>query len=955
VPALAQDDDDEETFIVTGSRIARSDVTSENPVTIISGDALRSTGMSNLGESLRQTLAAGSGGFNQSSILSGGGATSIDLRNLGANRVLLLINGRRVADFADSLANRAGDLSLIPTAMVERVEILRDGASTAYGADAVSGVVNVILKSEFEGLTVSSLVGISHEGDGEQVTLSTTMGGNFERGNIVVSLEYRFNDEVMQHDREFAFPAISSLGSSYNNGSFFSPGGVLFATDTLFSTTGITCTIPKAFGGDETTVIGGAFPPFSNLFAALSNCPSFLSAPAGNGRNSPTRYDYSLQQNMFGGSQIFGAAFYGTYDITDNVTAFMEFQANNRESNFRLDGNPGLFTVSGNNPYLQAAGLVNPFQADPDGNPLTADGLAAGTLLIRPTTTVGPRQSTIDATILRSVTGLQGDDLFGRFSWEVSYLWTKLNSQVLTNSVYNPVRWSRIMDPAACRTPQQNLDIAALGGAGSLIFGVGDPSGLCDAALVAAGKGSFTLTTSDDALDPLRPGSWSESEIAYFRQRAISTSVFETSNWFASISGEIVDLPAGPLGFAVGYEFREEQGFNKPDSVTEAGESVANQVFTTSGAYDVSEFFGELNIPILSGMQWAEELTVNLQGRWFDYSNFGDDTVWKVGVNYQLNPDLRFRFSQGTAFRAPTIVNLFGGGTASFDFYTDPCDASSPLQADPNVVANCAFDGVPGGYVQFAGQVNVLAGSNPNLEPETADTLSFGIAFTPRFLPNLSATIDWWQISLENLITRPTTDSIIDNCLQATSNAAFIACRTWVRHPNPTNSQPLGIVNQLVNSASVRTDGLDWQINYFWDQMGGVFTLTHGGTYVFENTFYPGEGGADDRGSIPMFKANAVLDYARNDWSVQWQMNIVGDTDDPRFDGINRFSYDGPEEHVTHTVRGRYQYNNYAFLMGVSNLFDEEPPYVFGTGNNTDLFTYSGMGRYYFARVTADF
>ncbi len=919
VPALAQDDDDEETFVITGSRIARSDVASENPVTIVSGEELRSTGLSNLGESLRQTLAAGSGGFNQSSILSGGGATSIDLRNLGANRVLILVNGRRMADFADSLANRAGDLSLIPTAMVERVEILRDGASTAYGADAVSGVVNVILKEEYDGLTISSLAGISTYGDGEQVTISATMGGNFERGNIVASLEYRFSDEVKQHDRDWALPTLSSLGNSYNNGSFFTPGGVFFGLSAGGSTTGITCTIPKAMGGDETTVIGGAgFPAF---LPALTQCPSFQRATpeaGGNGRGNGeiTRYDYGLRQDLQGASQIFGAAFYGTYDINDSITAFMEFQANQRESDFHLDGNPGFVSVSGNNPFLIAAGLNG------------------GSLAIRPTTTVGPRTSTIEATILRSVAGFRGDDLFGRFSWELSYLWTKLNSNVIVDSVYNPTRMSRIFDPVACAA---------------------DPSGLCDAALVGGGGGSSTTTTSDDAISPLSPGTWAESEIAYFRQTSLSNSIFETNNIFASVSGDIVDLPAGPLAFAAGYEFREEQGFNKPDSVTESGESIANQVFTTEGSYDVSEFFGELNIPVLSGMQWAEELTVNLQGRWFDYSNFGDDTVWKVGVNYQVTPDIRFRFNQGTAFRAPTIVNLFGGGTASFDFYSDPCAAGSASQSDPDVIPNCLADGInPFTSVQFAGQTQVLSGSNAALEPETADTMSLGVILTPGFLPNLSATIDWWQISIENLISRPASDSIFDACYAGAQVLADPACARFTR--NPVTGQPIGLVNRLSNTAGgVRTDGLDWTVRYFWDMLGGVFSLSHAGTYVMENTFLPGEGGANDRGSIPQFKSTNSLTYERNNWSVTWGARIVGDMDDPDFNGVNRLGYDGPEEQVLHDIRGRYQYNNYAFLVGVRNIFDEEPPYVFASGNNTDLFTYNPIGRYFFARVTADF
>ena len=235
--------------------------------------------------------------------------------------------------------------------------------------------------------------------------------------------------------------------------------------------------------------------------------------------------------------------------------------------------------------------------------------------------------------------------------------------------------------------------------------------------------------------------------------------------------------------------------------------------------------------------------------------------------------------------------------------------------------------------------------------------MSVGVIFTPEFLPNFQATVDWWQIELENLITRPTSDSVIDSCYNQPAGSAAAdlgACGRFSRHP--VTLLPVGLVNRLTNSTgSTRTDGLDWSMSYFWDQMGGTFTLSHEGTYVFENTFAPGHGGANNRGSIPMFKANAGLSYQRNNWSVRWRMNVIGDMDDPRYNGFNAFNYDGPEAHIWHSVSGRYQWNNYTFLAGVNNVFDEMPPYVFGTGNNSDLFSYNAMGRYYFARISADF
>ncbi len=939
VPALAQDDDDEETFVITGSRISRTDVNSENPVTIFSGDELRSNGMQNLGESLRQALSTGSGGFNNSSTLSGGGSSSIDLRNFGANRVLILINGRRVAPFTDSLTNLSGDLSLIPISMVDRVEILRDGASTTYGSDAITGVVNIILRDDFEGLTTSVMGGISTHGDAEQVQVSATMGGNFARGNMIASMEYRTVDNVRNADRDWAIPTITSFGdSTYTNGSFFSPGG------TLLSTVGgwpIWCTEPKQFGGDEVTDIfdnagfdiGGGIGAWSGGWDA---CPAGRDQwEAGRGAG-PERYDWAIRQDILNQQSVFSAAFYGTYDVTDWATAFMEFEASARESNSRLDGNPGSFgtalitqgsVVPYTNPYLDAdlAAAMDPANG----------GAGQAIFAFRPSSTVGVRQNIQETILLRTVVGLTGDDLFGRFSWELSYLWTQNRGNAFTNSVWNVDRWNRIADPDACMADT-----------------------LCSLALTEAGKGPATTTTSDDALDAIRPGNWAPSEVDYFRQNTVSTTDFETVNWFGLVSGDIVDLPAGPLAFAAGWEFREEQGFNKPDPVTESGESVANGVGTTNGSFNVTEFFGEVNIPLLSGLNdgflRTESLDVNLQARWFDYSTFGDDTTWKVGVNWQITPDVRFRYSQGTAFRAPDVTESFGGNVTSFDFFTDPCAAPT----DATVEANCIADGIanPSSFTQISPQYAVTRGSNPNLGPETADTLSLGLIFTPTFLPGLTATFDWWQIQVESFIGGSSSDSIVDLCYTDSTPGTLDNpnCDLFFR-------SPIGAINGLVNLPSnldgaVRTDGLDWRITYFWDQLGGTFTADLQGTYVFENSFFPGEGGANGNGgSITQFESIARLDYERNNYTVTWRTRVVGDMDDPDANGNNVFGYDGPEEHIEHDIRGVYQWNNYSFLVGVNNLFDEEAPFIAGGSFNTDPNTYSAIGRYYFASVTADF
>lgn len=286
--AVEDDREEIEEIVVTGSRIKRSDFASASPITVITGQSVLESGFGNIGEALRNTAVAGTAGFNQSSVLSGGGATSVDLRNLGPDRVLILINGKRVASFADALANQAADLTFVPNAMVERVEILRDGASAVYGADAVSGVVNVILKDSFEGVEAGVSSGISGEGDAEQYSAEFAIGATGDRGSVVLGGEYRYSNNLPQTDRAWAFPAVSVLSGTAQHGSFFSPGGVFWGAN------GFYCTMPKAFGGDEVT----------NVFP---NCPSFAPAQAVSHPDQVqlARYDYALGQDIWGASEVY--------------------------------------------------------------------------------------------------------------------------------------------------------------------------------------------------------------------------------------------------------------------------------------------------------------------------------------------------------------------------------------------------------------------------------------------------------------------------------------------------------------------------------------------------------------------------------------------------------------------------------------------------------------------------
>ena len=901
----AEDDEDEadqvlEEVVVTGSRIKRSDFTSASPITVVTGQSLLESGFSNLGEALRSQAVAGTSGFNQSSVLSGGGSTSVDLRNLGQSRVLVLINGKRVASFADSLANQSVDLTFVPQAMIDRVDILRDGASAVYGADAISGVINVILKENFEGIEAGVSTGISDEGDAEQYTAEFAIGTTSDRGSMVLGGEYRYSNNLPQQDRDWAFPAISSLSAtSAQNGSFFSPGGTFFADNG-----GFFCTLPKAFGGDEVTNVG------------FGSCPSYAPRQAVSDPDDVvlSRYDYALGQDIWGQSEVYAFAGYGVYQIVEGIEGFLEVQYSKRQSQFRLDGNPGSFGT---------VGIPQGWRV-PASNPHNPFG-AAGSLYIRPTSTVGARISDHESDTLRMAAGLRGDILAGNlldgWSWELAYNYTRVDADLFTNSTWNLARANIISDPDLCASD-------------TICSQVVNPSG---------------------ALDAIRPGNWSQDEIAYLRQNTIARSEFQTTGWFASATGPVFEVPAGEVSAAFGFETRTDRGFSKPDPVTEAGESVANQVFTTEGDFTVYELFGEVDVPIVADQPGFESLNFNAQARWSDYSSFGQKTVWRAGLNWQITSDVRVRSTMSTAYRSPQVTDLFSGGVVSFDFFSHPCASGSPDRSPGNNVdQNCLLAGIGPDLSQASSQYSVLAGGNPNLEPENADTSTIGLVLTPGFLDGFSMSVDFWDIEVKNLITRITSDSIVDNCFQGPVGLTAEECERFNTVVTSAGIGVQGMTNQAINSNKVSTSGYDLGVHYETDgPMDTYVTLDLNGTYVKENTFYPGAGAADDRGSIPRIKANV---QARVDWRAfdfTWRTRYVHGMNDPRYDGNNAFGYDRVKAHREHDIRVAWNLSQYRVLLGVNDLFDRDPPYVFSSGTNTDLFLYGAVGRYVFLRVSA--
>ncbi|MBL8531416.1 MAG: TonB-dependent receptor [Hyphomonadaceae bacterium] len=914
-PALAQNDD--EAIVVTGSRIARTDANSALPLTVVDAEQIANAGIIGLGEILRQDPAIGAGGgFNQSNILSGGGAQTIDLRNLGPNRTLVLVDGQRYSLFTDSLQNEGQDLGLLPASMIQRVEILRDGASTAYGADAVAGVVNFILRDNYEGFETTGMYGISDRGDGEQMRVGFIAGASNDRGNVLIAMEYQNRD------------AIPQIGGG--RGLMETPFGG-FITATPFATIG------SGIGGPQLRT------PTNGLVEAFGVNGGFCPAACNGGATA--RYNYALDQDIVSSLEGYNIAFNATYEVTDNIEWHGTAMYGSRFSEFGLAANP-MSANSPTGPYLSGI-LIQPGLAGGGtntSNPYT--NTTPLSLTWRPVP-YGAREQSFNASQIWVSTGLSGT-IAENYSWEITGTHSEVNSNGQTAVVPNAVRLSRLLNAPACAA---------------------DP--VCSSPAVGAVANIRNLFSG---ATPLTPG---QQNYAFYVQSTNSRFITDTVQ--ASISGPILTLPGGDMAFAAGVEYREEYGKATPDSVTLGGESIANATFPTEGTFDVLEFFAELDIPLLRGAPLAEELSLNLQGRHSDFSNFGTTETWKAGIVWAPFSDLRIRANTGTSFRAPNVTELFAVGIQSFNTLQDPCSTgpaggtSTGVRNDPLAVANCAAVGVPLSYVQPAAQLRVLSGGNPNLQPEEGQTFTVGFVYQPSFFTPLTVTVDYWNLELDSAIVGGALSTRLLNCYRTQPASAFAPGGTCFELGQRTaGGVPTNLVSILQNStATSQTSGIDFTASLAFDNVGpGDLRLAVRGSHLLEadgGLFFGA--GFDATGyfdsltsgvAFPEYRATFDADYDVGSWRFSWQTRFISQMDDANCPSTacpvgNAYNYTGVDDYYIHDARVRFAGDNYSLTFGVNNLLDEDAPLALNTGNNTMAAVYDVVGRAYFVGVSARF
>ena len=429
---------------------------------------------------------------------------------------------------------------------------------------------------------------------------------------------------------------------------------------------------------------------------------------------------------------------------------------------------------------------------------------------------------------------------------------------------------------------------------------------------------------------------------------------------FSVGTNDLFQMPAGGVGFAAGLEFRDESGSDVPSGIVQAGDSGGNFSEPTEGSYDVWETYAEFSLPLLSDAEFAQDLTLEGALRYSDYGSIGDELTWKVGGRWTPADMVSFRGQVSTGFRAPNILELFGGKADNFIGVQDPCNASNRA-VNAAADANCTALGVPANFTQSAGQLKVSQGGNPDLKAETSDHFSVGAVFTPdEFIPNLSIAVDYYDVEVQGAVSTPDPVTVINNCY----NSAGLSAPECARLSRGPNFEIVRFDLLLENLDSIQTSGIDINSRYGLDTEFGHLSFNWLVNWLRDYTEVSSTGTVDDRTdkvtcdvcdftAYPEWRMNFDAVLSRDNWSLGVAWRYIDGMDIEDGIGLEEFILTTPAVHYF-DVYGTYDWQGFRFMAGVENLGNKEPPYVPSIANNSSTI-YDYLGRMFFARATYRF
>jgi iron complex outermembrane recepter protein len=952
-----------EEIVVTGSRIRRKDLTTPAPVTVLSREQVQASGKVSIGDFL-QSLPEQGNAINTSINNGGDGATRINLRSLGTQRTLVLLNGRRFVPGGTG-ADGSVDLNSIPASAIERVEVLKDGASAVYGSDAIAGVVNIITRKKFSGTEASAYFGRSTHGDGNTYDASITSGVSGDRGNLLFNAGFFKQESVFAGSRDFSKIPIAFDGTGDNGSASGLPGVYSIGSGTVPEGT-VSITKGDTGGNALWNKLTQDNPKSSKFIRVLGQDAnteagwrpyrgSFLAQDGGDGYNfQPANYLVTPQQRI----QLFST---GDTKLGDAARGYFEASYVNRSSTQLLAAEPLVSTTAGANGVVMSAdSIYNPFQRDFQ-------------VFQRRLLEFGGRQFNQDIDTFRVVGGVDGTlgdtagPLRGWF-WDLSLNYGRTTgSQLTQGSLRTPNLQAALGPSMRDPTTGQPICVAKAG----------------DATTAIAGCVPIDLLHVNGAITP--------DQIANLTFAGTARGVNQLTAFQANTSGELFPLFSDrPLGLAVGYEFRNVLGAFIPDPVTAAGETTGNAQKATSGSYHVNEGYAELSVPIINHVPLAENLEATAAARVFDYSNFGSDYTYKFGARWSILPEVTFRGTYSTAFRAPSIGDLFLGQSDNFPSVKDPCRGPG-ISGGGAVPAACALQGVgPGGSGDDQTQLRSKIGGNPLLQPETAKIYTLGIVLEPASLVrNLTFTVDYYNVGVDNAISTIGETTILSSCYPANGGAPASFCnltdptKSLVQR-DPTTGRITTILNTNLNVGKEFETGIDFAMRYGLPTRAyGRFNFVVDATWLrnhditlADGTTIHGRGNfdlssqaalANSFGVNPAWKGNAGVLWGLGNFGAGVSTKFVGSFKECS-DAGGDFSGSGLcfQDHLM--TRKVSAWNSWdAFVsytlpspagrtnigLGVQNAFDAKPSAIFnGFTAASDPSAYDFMGRFLYVRLT---
>jgi outer membrane receptor protein involved in Fe transport len=938
-----------EELVVTGSRIARPNLEQPTPITTITSEAIQNAGTQSLGDIISQLPALSSSGTVRANSDSGanlGGLSFPDLRSLGTSRTLTLVNGQR--HVAGDAGDTAVDLNTIPAALVDRVDVITGGASAIYGSDAVTGVINIILKDNFEGYEFNIEGGSPLNGNyGQNYSASATGGWNFaeDRGNVTLTVfgdkQERVRGQNVEGLADWATienPADTGpadgipdrLFRPYIQTEYFHKYGSIATFDlvpvTGFNAAGQPVAIPPRTGDNNL---------FFGSFAAP--CPVCDSTDEGTtlvprltrwGLASTFHYDITPAIRFRG-----DVKYVQTKTLDTFSPSFTTFE-------YGLDPDNAFIT-----PAIQA--VLDQFPND-------------GFLVSRVNYDIGGRNDDTDRRTFRTVLALDGtfDAGLSDVKWDLTYNFGRTRNQFHGTNGLIPGNFNSaidaVVDPAngqiRCRR-----DVPATWYPGYAPLPADQ--------LTSEGCVPFNLFGAQNSQQAIDYVSFeADRKHTITQQVATATVAFDTDRFFK--------LPGGAVEFAAGLEWRSERSRNINDPFIQSGITETAPQPNASGGFEVKEAFLEVEAPLLRDAPWAHELTLNGAVRTADYSHAGKATAYMVRGTYAPIQDLSFRGTYSKATRAPNITEAFLPATPGFSGVFDPCEAAS-LGEDPDRAANCAALGVTFEDAtdnQFPG----VTSGNANLRSEKAETWTVGFVVQPRFAPGLSITVDYYNIEIKDAISFLDPQDAADKCVDG-PELAMDYCNLIIR--DPVTRQIQSYISTYLNQAALTTAGYDFQVAYSRDigdwtagmgalnRLDGRVTASLTANYIeklrqfafgdFPDTVDREEGEVGD----PRWSFISSLAYRQGPVTLTWESQFTDKVRRNKDQSLERNDRPYIEAVWYHDLIARYRFDfgrGTEIYAGVNNIFDKHMP-VGITGNTPETAGYDIFGRYLFAGVRARF